>query len=79
MPTVWQEAGFTFRFQVVDCVERQHVHVTGNRGAAKIWLDPVELAKAAGYDDRQIGRILRIAQEHEAEWLAEWKKVCGGN
>lgn len=30
-----------------------------------------------GYDDRQIGRILRVSEEDE--WLAEWKKVCGGN
>ena len=79
MPTLWEEAGFTFRFRMGDCEERSHVHVTGNGGTAKIWLQPVALEKSRGYADRQIGRILRIAGEHEEEWLAEWEKRCGSN
>ena len=55
------------------------MHVTGNGGTAKIWLQPVALEKSRGYADRQIGRILRIAGEHEEEWLVEWEKRCGGN
>jgi len=50
-----------------------------NGGTAKIWLRPIELEKSRGYSDPQIGRILRIAGEHEAEWLAEWEKRCGSN
>jgi len=38
-----------------------------------------ELEKSRGYSDNQIGRILRIAGEHEAEWLAECEKRCGSN
>lgn len=37
MPTLWEEAGFSFRFRVGDCGERPHVHVTGNGGTAKLW------------------------------------------
>lgn len=79
MPTLWEEAGFIFRFRMGDCGEHPHVHVTGNGGTAKIWLRPVELEKSRGYSDNQIGRGLRIAGEHEAEWLAEWEKRCGSN
>jgi hypothetical protein len=50
-----------------DCEERPHVPVTGNGGAAKTWLRSVELEKSRGYADPQIGRVLRIAGEHEAE------------
>ena len=79
MPTLWEEAGFIFRFRMGDCEERPHVHVTGNGGTAKIWLRPVELEKSRGYPDPQIGRILRITGEHRAERLAEWEKRCGSN
>ena len=79
MPTLWEEAGFVFRFRMGDCEERPHVHVTGNGGGAKIWLQPVAIEKSRGYADRQIGRILRIAREHEREWLAEWEKRCGSD
>ena len=48
MPTLWEEAGFIFRFRMGDCEERPHVHVTGNGGTAKIWLRPVELEKSRG-------------------------------
>ena len=44
-----------------------------------IWLRPVELERSRGYPDKQIGRILRITGEHEAEWLAEWEKRCGSD
>jgi Domain of unknown function (DUF4160) len=77
MPTLWEEAGFVFRFRMGDCDERSHVHVTGNDGTAKVWFGPVALARSRGYADPQIGRILRIAGEHEREWLLEWEKRCG--
>lgn len=79
MPTIWEEAGFIFRFRMGDCDERPHVHVTGNSGSAKIWLRAVELEKSRGYSDREIGRTLRIARDHELDWLIEWEKRCGSN
>ena len=71
MPTLWEESGFVFRFRMGDCDERPHVHVTGNDGTAKAWLRPVVLERSRGYADPKIGRILRIVQEHEREWLLE--------
>jgi hypothetical protein len=79
MPTLLEEAGFVFRFRMGDCEERPHVHVTGNGGSAKIWFGPVALEKSRGYADPQIGRVLRIAGEHEREWLLEWEKRCGSD
>ena len=79
MPMLSEEAGFVFRSRMGDCAERPHVHITGNDGTAKAWFRPVVLERSRGYADPQIGRILRIVQEHEGEWLLEWEKRCGGD
>ena len=68
-----------FRFRMGDCEERPHVHVTGNDGTAKVWFGPAALERSLGYSDPQIGRVLRIAGEHEREWLLEREKRCGSD
>jgi Domain of unknown function (DUF4160) len=79
VPTLWEEAGFVFRFRMGDCEERPHVHVTGNDGTAKVWFGPVALERSRGYADPQIGRFLRIVGEHEQDWLLEWEERCDGD
>lgn len=67
-----------FRFYAADGVEPPHVHVLGGRGrAAKVWLSPVRLQKAAGYSRRQVEEIIKIAEDHSEEWLAAWRSFFG--
>ncbi|MEI8334454.1 MAG: DUF4160 domain-containing protein [Chloroflexota bacterium] len=47
MPTVLRIAGYEFFFRAGDCAEPPHIHVRGNGGTAKAWLDPVTLERSS--------------------------------
>lgn len=52
-----------------------HVHVQGQNGEAKYWLDPkIELAQSVGFSRREIREALRLVQEHECEIRSAWHK-----
>jgi hypothetical protein len=53
-PTVFREGGFRFYFFSRE-ESRVHVHVQGQNGEAKFWLEPTtELAQAVGLSQREI-------------------------
>lgn len=52
-----------------------HVHVQGQNGEAKFWLEPtVDLAQHAGLSRREIGEALCLIQEHENDIRSAWRK-----
>lgn len=52
-----------------------HVHVQGQNGEAKFWLEPtVELAQHAGLSRREISEALYLVQEHENDIRSAWCK-----
>ena len=52
-----------------------HVHVQGQNGEAKFWLEPtVALAQHAGLSRREIGEALYLVQEHENDIRSAWRK-----
>jgi hypothetical protein len=76
-PTLLIAGGYTFRFRLADCEERAHVHVTGARGSAKVWLAPVGLARSRAYNHHVLNEIVEISRTHQREWLRRWHEVCG--
>ena len=72
VPTLHREAGYAFRFRMNDRSEPPHVHVEGNGGHAKFWLDGPRLQDSAGYNRRQLKQIARIVQAHAGEFEARW-------
>ena len=72
VPTLHFEAGYAFRFRASDQGEPPHVHVEGNGGHAKFWLDDARLEKTAGYNRRQLAQIGRIVGAHADEFKAKW-------
>ena len=77
MPTVWEEKGYAFRFRSSDGPEPPHIHVEGRGGAAKVWIDDVELASSKGYTPRQLSEIVRIVRSHHTEFLERWHEFFG--
>ena len=77
MPTLWEEEGYAFRFRSSDAPEPPHIHVEGNGGAAKVWIDEVELASSKGYTPRQVRHIVAIVRAHQAEFLEQWHAFFG--
>lgn len=56
-----------------------HVHVQGQNGEAKYWLDPkIELAQSVGLSRREIHEALRLVQEHEYDIRNAWHKHFPG-
>lgn len=48
------------------------MHVEGNGGHAKFWLDGSRLERAGGYNRRQLMQIARIVETHADEFEARW-------
>jgi hypothetical protein len=77
-PTVFREGGFRFYFFSRE-EQRMHVHVQGQSGEAKFWLEPaIELAQYAGLSQREINEAPHLVQEHEHDIRSAWRKHFPG-
>lgn len=73
-PTIFKKAGLRFYFFSRE-EPRMHVHVQGERGEAKFWLEPeIELAQNFGLSRRSIATALRVIRENENEIRNAWQK-----
>ena len=73
-PTIFKERGLRFYFFSRE-ETRLHVHVQGERGEAKFWLEPeIELAQDFGLGQVSVRTALRVIRERENEIRAAWKK-----
>ena len=76
--TVFRESGFRFYFFSRE-EPRMHVHVQGQNGEAKFWLEPtIELAQHVGFFRREVNEALRLLQEHKDEIRDAWLKHFPG-
>ena len=56
-----------------------HVHVQGQNGEAKFWLEPdIKLAQNTGFSLREINDTLTLVQEHEDDIRSAWHKHFHG-
>ena len=52
-----------------------HVHVQGQDGEAKFWLEPsIELAQHTGLSRREISEAQHLVQEHQNDIRSAWHK-----
>ncbi|MBN8477053.1 MAG: DUF4160 domain-containing protein [Sulfuritalea sp.] len=71
-PTIFRKGGFRFYFFSRE-EPRMHVHVQGQNGEAKFWLEPaIEVAQHTGLSRREISEALRLVQEHENDIRSAW-------
>jgi hypothetical protein len=76
-PTVFRAGGFRFYFFSRE-EPRLHVHVQGQNGEAKFWLEPtIELAQHTGLSRREIAEALSLVQEHEYDIRSAWCRHFG--
>lgn len=77
-PTVFRAGGFRFYFFSRE-EPRIHIHVMGQNGEAKFWMEPaIELAQNYGFSRSEIGDALRMIQEHENDIRSAWQRHFGG-
>ena len=77
-PTVFREGGFRFYFFSLE-ESRMHIHVHGEGGEAKFWIEPrIELARNYGLTESDLGRVSKLIEEHEDGIRKAWRRHFGG-
>lgn len=74
MPVVLRGKGYKFWFYEADLDEPPHVHVGKEGREAKIWLNPVELARAGRFKPMELREIERLIGDHHEFLLRAWEK-----
>lgn len=67
-----------FYFYAADGTEPAHVHVRRDRATAKIWLNPVTVARSRGFTSRELERILRITVRERHMMRERWDEFFEG-
>ena len=53
---------------------RMHVHVAGNDGEAKFWLEPIiSLANSYGLNRKELIKIQKVIEDNETKIKKSWK------
>ena len=71
------EGPYRFQFWSSDGPEPPHIHVRRDRKDAKIWLDPVEVARNHGYRDHELKKVVRLVEEHSETLMHAWHGFFG--
>jgi hypothetical protein len=77
MPTVLRIKGYRIGFFSADGDEPPHIHADKAGNQAKFWLEPLQLAKNAGFSRGEINEIYDILREHRQELLTKWNEYFG--
>ncbi len=56
-----------------DEMNRPHVHIGNDRGAAKFWLNPVRLAENHFRSEYELQRAEKVVIDFEEEFLKMWQ------
>ncbi|QTN21005.1 DUF4160 domain-containing protein [Brevundimonas sp. AJA228-03] len=59
--------------------EPSHVHVASGRQTAKVWLQPVALARSTGFPAHDLGAIIRLVRDHREAFLEAWHDHFSAN
>jgi hypothetical protein len=77
-PTVFRAGGFRFYFFSRE-EQRSHIHVHGQSGEAKFWMEPeIELANNHGLSLQELNTVLRLIEEHKDDIRCAWRTHFGG-
>ncbi|MBP7148090.1 MAG: DUF4160 domain-containing protein [Acidobacteria bacterium] len=72
MPTILRWKGYRFFFFSQEGHEPPRVHVERAECVAKVWLQPVAIARAQLFSQHELSRILRIVQNKRYYLLERW-------
>ncbi|NOX63271.1 MAG: DUF4160 domain-containing protein [Chloroflexi bacterium] len=72
MPTIKLIGPYRFFFYAGDRTEPPHIHVERERNVAKFWLNPVRLQSSGRFRAHEIGKIQRLVETHEREFMEAW-------
>jgi hypothetical protein len=79
LPTVLRADGFRLYFYSHEPGEPPHVHVDKGGASAKVWLNPVSLARNRGFRPRELNGIISLVRDHRSALLEAWNGYFGGS
>lgn len=79
MPTIHRQDAYRFYFYSHEPDEPPHVHIDRGGESAKVWLEPVALARNVGFRPHELTRVLRIVGRHRETFLDAWHEHFGTN
>ena len=77
MPTLLLSEGFRFYFFSDERQEPPHVHVRKGDSVAKLWLRPVDLAFARGFNRTELRRVRELTFENQVFFIERWNEYFG--
>ena len=72
MPTILIVGPYRFFFYSSDAPEPVHVHVQSGNSSAKFWVNPARLHSSKGYNEQELGEILKIVKKHKGLFERKW-------
>lgn len=73
-PTVLRIGPYRLFFFSNEGFEPPHIHVERDRKLAKLWLDPVRLARNSGFASHELTRIEALVRDNELRLLESWRE-----
>ena len=77
MPNLLRVGPYRFFFYSHEPGEPPHVHIAAGRQTAKVWLEPVALARSKGFPAHDLGVIIRLVRDHREAFLEAWHDHFG--
>jgi hypothetical protein len=77
MPTILRIGPFRLYFYSHEPNEPPHIHIDRGEATAKVWLEPVDVAKSRGFRAHEINGILAMVVEHRPMLLEAWHEYFG--
>jgi len=76
MPVIDRVGPFRVLFYLHE-IKRPHVHVQRDDIGAKVWLDPVGVARNEGMNARELNRVVMIVKTNREKYLEAWHDKFG--
>jgi hypothetical protein len=77
VPTIHRSGPYRFYFFSHEPNEPPHIHVDRDNLSAKVWLQPVALARNVGFSAHELTRILELVEENRQLLLEAWYGYFG--
>lgn len=77
MPTVLRTSGYRFYFYSHEPNEPPHVHVDKAGASAKVWLEPLSVARNTGFTARELAQVVRLVQHSHTALMEAWHEFFG--
>lgn len=77
MPTVLRRGPYRLYFFSHEPNEPPHMHVDRDNRSAKFWLQPVALARNAGFNAKELNENQGIVREEQSILLEAWHGYFG--